>query len=485
MTTDAASHQAEAMRLANAGRLTEAVPHFERARQLDPRNPVLHFNCGFALQQLNRLVDAAQAYRTAIELAPGFFDAWNNLSAALKAGDQVDAAVIAARQAVALRPNSSPGYLNLGNALKAAGDWRGAENAYRQALAIEPSNPRNQLNLANTLREMGRIAEAMPLFREAVRTNPSFAEAHRDLAFAMLLSGDLQPGWIENEWRWQTPEMARQRRQYKQPAWNGESLAGRTVLVYTEQGFGDAIQFVRYVPLIAARGGRVILECQPALARLFRTVDGTTEVVIRGEELPAFDLHVPLLNLPRIFGTSLQSIPASAPYLRAPGEALAHVSNAIPHSARRNIGLVWAGNPSHLNDRNRSLPPQTLRPLFELSEIEFYSLQVSGSVRGTGSPIQEGWWCAADLSGRINDYADTAALIDRLDLVISVDTSVAHLAGAMAKPIWLLLPFAPDWRWMLGRDDSPWYPTMRLFRQPEPKDWAAVIHRVADALRKF
>jgi len=521
-TDPAATHHNEAIRLAALGNLPEAIKHFHAAVQLRPTEPVWQFNYGLAFQHLKQLPNAIAAYRTAVQLKPDFFDAWSNLSAALKAAGQAEAAVAAGRQAVKLAPNAGGAHLNLGNALKAAGDWAAAEAAYRRALILDPNNPRIRLNLANTLRELGRLPEAIALSRQAVERSPNFPEAHRDLAFALMLDGDLRSGWVENEWRWQTEEMLKKRRTFDAPAWSGEDLAGRTILAYTEQGFGDAFQFVRYVDLLAQRGARVILESQLDLKRLFDTVRGASEVIARGEPLPRFDFQAALMSLPRIFDTTLETIPPEVPYLKAPMEAVRELPPFPGGSCK--VGLVWAGNPDHLNDQNRSLALTHLVPLLETgrhafqnklpsvgeselpgartalsasstpgqpnqahravrtpgarpaSNVSFYSLQVGDRV--SELKRESGLSHVIDLSPHLRDFAATAAAIELMDLVISVDTSVAHLAGALGKPVWLLLPFAPDWRWMLGRDDSPWYPTMRLFRQTRIGDWSAVVEKL-------
>lgn len=478
---DADFHQAEAIRLASSGNLAEALKHFQAATRLRPDNPVWHFNCGLALQQLTQLANAIAAYRQAIALKPDFFDAWSNLSAACKGAGDFDAAVEAGQRAVALQPRSAGAHLNLGNALKAQGAWAAAESTYRTARNLDPANPRIQLNLANTLREIGRIPEAVALLREAVVKSPRFAEAHRDLAFALLLSGDFIEGWMENEWRWETEEMARGRRSFDRPAWSRQDLAGRRLFVYTEQGFGDAIQFVRYIELVIQRGGEVVLECQPDLQRLFQTVKGVSQLVARGDPSPPFDFQAPLMSLPRIMGTTLETVPNRVPYLAALDEWAEQLPS--PNGARLKVGLVWAGNPSHLNDRARSLPLEMLKPLFDLEATAFYSLQVgerAHEIKRAGL-----FGKMAEASSQRSDFASTAAVITQLDLVISVDTSVAHLAGALAKPIWLLLPFAPDWRWLLGRNDSPWYPTMHTFRQASPGDWPGVIREVRARLRSL
>ncbi len=466
------------MKLIAAGRVAEAAHHFAAAARLEPDHSVWHYNCALAFQQLGRLTEAIGSYRRAAGLAPQFFDAWNNLSAAAKSAGDFETAEETGRRAVALNPRAASARLNLGNALKARGDLTAAEAAYRQALGLEPGNPRMQVNLANTLREAGRVGEAIELLRQVLERHPQFAEAHRDLAFALFISGDLPAGWVENEWRWETGGMQTKRRAFDQPPWNGEELAGRRLLVHTEQGFGDALQFIRFVPVLAGRGARVIVECQPALHRLFRSLAGVTELVVRGEPLPGFDFHVPLLSVPRVLRIGLKTIPNRVPYLTARPEPSFDGPPGV--ASRPKVGVVWAGNPAHLNDRGRSIPFEVWAPLFELDHITFVSLQVGERARDLKNPSLGGrvWDCGA----RLIDFASTASAIAGLDLVIGVDTAVVHLAGALGQPVWILLPYAPDWRWLLDRDDSPWYPTMRLFRQAQPGDWTRVMEEVRTRL---
>lgn len=469
------------MRLAAAGLLAEAAGQFEAALRLHPGNPVWYYNAALAWHHLNRLPDALGAYRRALELAPDFFDAWNNYSAALKTVGDIPGAVAAAQTAVRLRPDSAGPHLNLGNAIKAEGDLDRAAAAYRRALELNPADPRTQLNLANTLRDAGRLTEALAMLRLTVARHPQMPEAHRDLAFALLLSGDLLSGWVENEWRWQTEEMAPKRRLFQQPRWNGEELAGRTLFVYTEQGFGDAFQFVRYLGLAAARGGSVVLECQPALTGILASAPGVSQIVERGRPLPPFDAQIPLLSLPLALGTTLATIPNATPYLRPPAAAALPLPRVI--GSRLGVGLVWAGNPGHKNDRQRSLPAPELKPLLEVPGVVFYSLQTGERAADWSrfAPSER----LIDLSPRLTDFTATAAAIAQLELVICVDTAVAHLAGALGKPVWLLLPYAPDWRWLLGRKDSPWYPTMRLIRQTKPCDWTSVMQTARSLLTEL
>ncbi|HEX4124338.1 MAG TPA: glycosyltransferase family 9 protein, partial [Tepidisphaeraceae bacterium] len=266
--------------------------------------------------------------------------------------------------------------------------------------------------------------------------------------------------------------------------WQGEDIRGRTIVLRSEQGFGDMIQFVRYAPLVAARGAKVILESNPELFRLLARVPGVEQVVRHGDPLPPFDLHCPMMSLPHAFGTDLQSIPHEVPYLSADPELSARWGEAVADGAGKiKVGLAWGGNPKHSNERNRSMGLLELLGLSAIPGVQFYSLQKGPAAARLGEVA--GRWSIADHTDRLTDFADTAALVSHLDLVITVDTSVAHLAGAMGKPVWLMLPFVAEWRWMVAREDSPWYPTMRLFRQGAPGEWADVVERVAGELGRF
>jgi hypothetical protein len=299
----------------------------------------------------------------------------------------------------------------------------------------------------------------------------------------LLLLGRLREGFAEYEWRWRMPGFATPSRTFPQPMWDGTDLGQRTLFVHAEQGLGSAIQFVRYVGLLARRGSRVIIECRRPLHRLFETSlarpDGRVAVVRRGDTLPRFDCHAPLMSLPHLLGTTMQSIPAQIPYLRAPPADVTTWRERLAGSPRPWIGLVWAGNPKHENDHNRSMPAPYLAPLVTSARASFYSLQVPAAVEELAA-LPPGK--VSDLAPALGNFADTAAVIESLDLVVSVDTAVAHLAGALGKSVWLLLPYVPEWRWLLDREDSPWYSTMRLFRQHRAGDWTGVVERVKVAL---
>lgn len=333
-----------------------------------------------------------------------------------------------------------------------------------------------------TLFYAGRISEATDIFEHLTAEAPGEAEAHFSLAMCYLLTGDLRNGWREYQWRLKTERMAVP--STGAPYWNGESFNGKTILIIGDQGYGDAVQFVRYARDIKARGGTVILTCHPELSRLLTGCAGVDRVIsFRSSVSPqdtAHQIQIPLLSVPGIFSPTIETIPAHVPYLHIPPdagkEALAEIN--IQTNVFR-IGLTWAGRPTHLGDRQRSMKLEQFNALFNIEGVKFFSLQ-KGEPANELKSISQG--SIFDLGRYLGDFADTAAAIQALDLVISVDTAVAHVAGALAKPVWTLIPFVPDWRWMLNREDSPWYPTMRLFRQSKPGDWTSVIERVATQL---
>jgi len=299
-------------------------------------------------------------------------------------------------------------------------------------------------------------------------------------AMARLTCGDFLSGWPDFEWRWQVSQFLPQRRNFQQPQWSGrEPLADKTILLHAEQGYGDTIQFVRYAKLVADRGAKVVVEAPAQLSALIESSAPFVEIALRGAPLPPFDFHCPLLSLPAAFGTEVATVPADIPYMTPPQDRLPPWSERLGKFADQKIGLVWSGRPSHINDMNRSIPLTRLAPMLRETPLTFVSLQ--NEVRNTDAALLDEL-PLVHFGPSLTDFADTAAVIAHLDLVISVDTAAAHLAGAMGKPVWILLPFAPDYRWMLDRIDSPWYPTARLFRQPAIGDWDSVISAVRQAL---
>jgi len=425
------------------GRDAEAIAFIDRALALRPENPAAHSNRGLSLRVLGRAQEALASCERAIRLKPDYADAHNNRGLAL---------------AALRRPTE---------ALK----------SYEAALSYAPSHLDALNNRGIALFDMGRLDEALATFDRALAISPEHAHAHWNRAQVLLLAGDFVRGWPEHEWRLASNPVLQ--RKFDKPLWLGDApLAGKTILLHAEQGLGDTIQFCRYAAMVAAGGARVVLEVQRPLVDLMRTLDGAFDVVARGDALPAFDLHCPLPSLPLAFKTELATIPAQVPYLRAP--ALAADQDALRDARRPRVGLVWSGNPGHKRDASRSIPFYALLPLFD-ADATFVSLQKDVRPGDAGILKQTQ---VIDAAGALTTFGETAALIAHLDLVISVDTSVAHLAGALGKPLWLLLPQVPDWRWLMGRDDSPWYASARLFRQDGARAWGPVIARVRAALQE-
>lgn len=365
--------------------------------------------------------------------------------------------------------------------LHRAGRFREAESLLREVLSHQPDDLNALQALACALTEQGEIDRAIVAYESALSYKPDHAGARWGVSLLRLLKGDFARGWIDYEARWEAVPALR-RPNFPQPLWDGSDLKGRRILLYPEQGFGDLIQAIRYVSLVRAAGARSVVFAPPELRRLWQTHPDIDRIVTEADVQPEFDVHCPLMSLPRLFGTTLQTIPAPVPYLSADGsmsDLWKRRLSAQPPGLK--VGLSWAGRPTHLNDRNRSLALSTLAPLGRLSGVRYYSLQKGEAGQQAAAP--PAGMQLVDWTHEIRDFADTAALVVNLDLVICCDSAVAHLAGALGKPVWVLLPFVPDWRWQLDRDDSPWYPTMRLFRQTRTGDWPSVVERVARELQ--
>jgi hypothetical protein len=388
------------------------------------------------------------------------------------------------RHALELKPDLIDAITALGTALRKNGQLDEAITCFQRALFLKPQNADALTFLGAAMQERGEVTEAVALHRRAIALQPQHHEAHLNLAFLLLSQGNFREGWPEYEWRGRIGNSGKPERDFACPQWRGEDLEGRRILIHAEQGLGDAIQFVRYVLWVADRGGKVVLECYGELERLFRGIAGVEELVLTGSPLPHFDLHCPMLSLPLAFGTTLESIPAKTPYLHADAILIEHWAKRIsPSDDRLKVGLVWAGRPTHFNNRNRSIPLTLFSRLGGVSGVRYFSLQ-KAQTSGNQSAAVAGFEMT-DWTDELTDFADTAALVANLDLVITVDTAIAHLAGAMGKPAWVLLPHPADFRWLLERDDSPWYPTLRLFRQTRSRDWEEPLARVVQNLRSL
>jgi tetratricopeptide (TPR) repeat protein len=449
-----------------------------------PGNPAQYLEYANALREAGLYEHALRIYRLIVQLDPSNLAAWNNLGITLQDGGNLAEATDAFRNALAADPSNAVVMNNLGFALLEQGNARQAEEILRRGIASDPSIPDLHNNLGNALKERGALEDAKKEYRNAIAQRSGFPQAHWNLAQVLLQTGELTEGWLEYESRWLRADFTSPRRNFRQPEWAGENLTGRTLLVHSEQGFGDALHFVRYVPMIALRGATVVLECHPELERLFSRIPGVAAVVAHGSVLPEFDMHVPMMSLPRIFGTTLTSIPTGIPYLSVAPEELASCRSRLGiQSAMLHVGFTWSGM-RHLKALlHRACPLDNLMSIFNVRDVEFYSLQKSPSASDVSR--LRGLPTVRELSGQLNDFADTAAVISNLDLVISVDTSVAHLAGALGIPTWVLLPQNADWRWLIERTDSPWYPTMRLFRQRSLGEWKDVLESVGSALGEY
>jgi tetratricopeptide (TPR) repeat protein len=469
--------------LQDQGRLKEATARYWQALAIQPDFAVAYSNLGTALAGVGMLEEAVGIHERAVALQPGLAAAHYNLAAALELKGRHDDASASYRRALALNPGYAEAHNNLGNILKAQGRLEEAIGGYRQAAAIKPAEAQFHNNLGCGLHAAGNFAEAMAAYRRAIALQPDFAEAHANLAYTLLLLGDFAQGWIEYEWRWKTKEYAGAG-VLEKTRWDGRDLGGRTILLHADQGFGDTIHFMRYVPEVLRRNGRVVVECQRELHRLLRKTPGVQEWIVPGDALPAFDVRCPLPSLPLVLGTRLETIPVQAPLLLADERAAMAWESRLSGSGGVKVGLAWAGNPAFKNDRSRSVRELALlAPLTEAAGVHFYSLQKGEAGRQAKAP--PAGMRLSDFTDELADFADTAALVANLDLVITSDTAMAHLAGAMGKAVWVMLDFVPDWRWLVGRTDSPWYPTMRLFRQTAPGDWNSVARRVAGALAAF
>ncbi|MDZ7890148.1 MAG: tetratricopeptide repeat-containing glycosyltransferase family protein [Rhodoferax sp.] len=498
------------------GRPQEALACYDRAIALQPDFAQAWGNRGNALRDTGESLLAVDSYRKALDLQPGYAQSWHGLGLAYHDLARWQDAVAAFDRALQCQPDMAVACLDRGNALRELDVFPEALAAYDRAIALRPSYAQAWSNRGVLLKRMGRMQDALDSYQQAIGLEPDFLDAlvncstllkekmdldasgamnkrallldsdcsgaHLNLAICHLLRGDFAQGFAHYEWRWHTEQLRTAVRPFVAPLWSGsQSLKGAAILLHAEQGLGDTVQFCRYAPLLKAMGARVYMEVQAPLLPLLHSLDGVDLWLRQGDALPHFDLHCPLLSLPRAMQTAPDSVPARMPYLAADAGRVAAWAQRLGAPQRLRVGLVWSGRPEHKNDHNRTMPLRELAPLLSV-DAEFHALQKEFRPADLAlNPEALGVRLWADA---LHSFADTAALIMHMDLVVAVDTSVAHVAAALGKPVWLLLPYSPDWRWLLGRDDSPWYPGMQLFRQGADRSWPAVLDRVQVALNR-
>ena len=467
-----------ATRLAVSGRLVEAEQLFHQIIARQPHSAEARYNLARVLAEKGDAQQAMASYRESLRLKPDFPEAMSNLGELLRAGGNAKDAIELLQRAISLRPDFVEARYNLGLALADADRTAEAVSQMRAVIQTRPDSAEAYNQLGNLLREQDELPEAIAAYRRAIALRAEFPEARWHLALALLVQGNFEEGWEQYESRrqirgvWRDPG-------FTQPLWDGTPLAGKVILLWAEQGFGDTIQFVRYVRQVQEKGAQVIVLCQAELLPLLAGQDWIERVVGFDQTLPAFDVQSPLLSLPRILRTTIDTVPHSVPYLRANPALAAKWKSSMPFD-RLNVGLVWATKAAVPGSGKRSIGLHALSPLAAVQGVRFWSLQKGEAAAEARTPPKD--LELVDCSGELGDFADTAALLANLDLLIACDTAVAHLAGAMGVPTWVALPFVAPWRWMRKREESPWYPTVRLFRQFRAGDWTAPIEAIAREL---
>ena len=465
---------------ADLGAVEEGLHWTARAIEAGPGDAMAHFTAGRLHEAQNRLAEAEASYRAALACAPELAKAHNNLGAVLQLQGRLHDALACYRRAIELEPLLPEANKNYASLSRDPAALARSLEGLRARLAAHPGDAATYNGMANTHRELGQHAEALACYAKAIEIDPDDAEAHFNRSQVLLQCEDYAQGWQEHEWRLRMPAHAGPAERFTEPMWHGRETA-HTVLLHAEQRLGDTLQFARYASLVAQRCGMVVLECQPELKPLLLVMRGAPQVIARGDPLPRFAMHAPLMSLPALLGTTIDTIPWRGPYLRPPAERLAKWRDAFRKRRKAlNVALVWAGAPQHGDDLNRSISLAQLAPLASVPGVAFFSLQAGPAAWQAGAPPPG--MALYDPTAKIKDFADTAALASLMDLVISVDTSVSHLAGGMGLHAWVLVPFTADWHHPLGRDDNRWYPTMRLFRQSVDGAWTGAIERMAAEL---
>lgn len=480
----AAAHNHRGAALMALGRWNEALASYGNAIAIDPGDVGAHYNRANLLKELGRFAEALVDYDRGLALAPGNADLLNSRGMVLRALKRFNDAVASYDRALAVDPHRADVHCNRGNALIELNRIEDALATANRAIAIDPQLPQAFNLRGNALQDMRLFADALASYDRAIAIKPDYAEALWNRGMCRLLVGRWAEGWADYEWRWKIDRGARGGRTFPQPQWDGRAdLAGKTILLHAEQGYGDTLMAVRYVRQVIARGAAVVLEVPAPLRELLAEFGGAAQVVTQGHPLPAFELHCPLMSLPLAFQTTVATIPSDSPYLSVPRAQAEQWRQRLPKTGRPRIGLSWGGRLEFPRDRERSIGLRPLLPILARTDAQFVSIQ--RDLRDGDAEILRAHPEVTHLGDAIQTFADTAAIMAELDLIISSDTSVVHLAGALGRPVWILLAYVPDWRWLLDRTDCPWYPSARLFRQTQRSNWSRVVKDVEQALTGF
>lgn len=501
--------------LVSTGQASQSLQLLQRNALVNAKHPVARFNLGMAYLDVARFEEAVKEFQHAVVLFPAYPEAWSNRGIALQKLERHTEAINIFEQGLRYAPEQATLLINLGISLQKTGRHTEALTAFDKVLKNDPDNLALACNRLISLSALNRLEEALTSMDRALQLDPQYVDAldnrgqvlqalgrHREAlqSFAQarqlapenprthlheglckLLLGNFEAGWKAYEWRWKMPQFQPLNRFPAKSLWLGSvPLQGKTIFVYAEQGFGDTLQFCRYIPLLAGQGAKVILEVQPPLKTLLQTLAGVDRLTSNGEPLPEFDYHCPLLSLPLAFATTLANLPSHTPYLQAAPEKQEAWKQRLDVERKKRVGLAWAGSRGFTNDANRSIPLASCLPMLS-PDVQWIGLQ--HDLRDDDAQLLAKNPQLINVAPEFADFSEAAAVIAELDLVIAVDTAIAHLAGAMNKPVWLLLPFNPDWRWMLERSDSPWYPSARLFRQERSNDWTGIVKEVSTALK--
>jgi tetratricopeptide (TPR) repeat protein/ADP-heptose:LPS heptosyltransferase len=472
--------------LIGLGRLAEAQAGYKQALSIRPRDARLHKCLGNALARMDKTSEAEASFREAIRLSPRYAEALSDLGIAQTRQGRFDEAIASYRQAIEVKPSFPEAYNNMGNALRNAGRFEESLECYRKALEPKPDYADAHNNLGIAYAELGRFDEAVASYTQCLKIRPNHVDAHMNRALTWLRKGDYAQGWAEYEWRWKKRSLTN--RPLIMPQWNGFPLAGRRILLITEQGLGDTLQFVRFCQVLKRQGASsVILECPERLMKVLSRTPGIDELVPQGKPLPEYDVYCALMNVPGLTATSVEAIPADVPYIFPEPELVERWKRELAGGPGLKVGINWQGNPKYAGDRHRSVPLACFEPLARVPGVRLFSLQKNTGIEQLDALA--GGLPATDLGRRLDEttgpFLDTAAVLVNLDLFITSDTAVAHLAGALGVPVWMPLSTTPDWRWMAHREDNPWYPTMRIFRQADHMAWGPVFERMAAELRKL